>query len=211
MTVLFGTLGFRPQSLIPSIKSTENLEKVIFYHSSHKKAYEARRKIVDYCEQIGVVVAPIEVPDPFNLIPIAKRIRKDISKTKNEGKTISKFNVGGGTRLMSSAALLACILEGVPTTYVHDETLEEISLPLLRIEYSTALTDKQKEILGFLLRQKEGLPEKSLASGIGIHKSTMNHHIKELKRKGMVTVESSPHDARIRIIKVAPFVDLLIE
>ena len=29
MTVLFGTLGWRPQSLMPSIKSTEGLEKVV--------------------------------------------------------------------------------------------------------------------------------------------------------------------------------------
>src|SRR5256885_16203142 len=42
MTVLFGTLGWRPQSLLPSIRSTEDLERVVFYHSDHAKSRDAQ-------------------------------------------------------------------------------------------------------------------------------------------------------------------------
>ena len=47
MTVLFGTLGWRPQSLLPSIRSSENLEQVVFYHSDHAKSREARAKVMN--------------------------------------------------------------------------------------------------------------------------------------------------------------------
>src|SRR5947208_2759306 len=42
MTVLFGTLGWRPQSLLPSIRSTSHLDRVAFYHSDHAKSRDAR-------------------------------------------------------------------------------------------------------------------------------------------------------------------------
>ncbi len=50
------------------------------------------------------------------------------------------FNVAGGTRIMSACALLVCTLEGVNCVYVHDDTLEEIPLPMLQIRYSDVLT-----------------------------------------------------------------------
>src|SRR6266540_3897415 len=121
VTVLFGTLGWRPQSLIPSVKSTEGLERVVFYHSAHEKSRAARAKVMEYCNTLGVPAAAVELSDAFNLFQIAERIRGDVLRSRKGGTPI-RFNIAGGTRLMSSAALLVCILEGIPTTYVHDDT-----------------------------------------------------------------------------------------
>src|SRR5439155_1030304 len=130
MTVLFGTLGWRPQSLLPSIRSTSHLDRVAFYHSDHAKSRDARAKVVDFCRGLGVPCTAVEVSDAYDLLQVAGQIRADVRKEKSAGMDL-RFNIAGGTRLMSSAALLVCILEGIPATYVHDETYRELALPLL--------------------------------------------------------------------------------
>src|SRR5437773_1137256 len=121
MTVLFGTLGWRPQSLLPSIRSTSHLDRVAFYHSDHAKSRDARAKVAEFCRGLGVPCTAVEVSDAYDLLQVAGQIRADVRKEKSAGMDL-RFNIAGGTRLMSSAALLVCILEGIPATYVHDET-----------------------------------------------------------------------------------------
>jgi CRISPR locus-related DNA-binding protein len=210
MTVLFGTLGWRPESLIPSIKSTKSLEKLYFYYSDHKDSIKARDKVVEYCSTIGLVVEPMEIRKPFNLIDIATRIKKDVERVSAGGEMI-RFNIAGGTRLMSSAALLVCILKGIPTTYVHDDTFEEIQLPLLQMDYSEAFTSKQKEILKVLRKIGKPIKQTELAKQVGIHKATLNHHIKELKKRGAIEIKDHDKDGRVSMISLAPHIHLLLE
>src|SRR6266508_3875067 len=206
MTVLFGTLGWRPQSLIPSIRSTESLERVVFYHSDHAKSREARAKVMEFCRALGVSAAANEVSDAFDLLHVASQIRGDVRKERATGAEI-RFNIAGGTRLMSSAALLVCVLEGIPATYVHDDTYQEIPLPLLRITYGEGLTAKQREVLTFL---EKNFTETALAGALGVHKATMNHHLRELDAKGAIERLQDPKDARKLVIKPAPAMDLLV-
>ncbi|MFQ6061484.1 MAG: MarR family transcriptional regulator, partial [Thermoplasmata archaeon] len=181
-------------------------------HSEHKRSIDARKKVVQHCGKVGLSVTPIRLPDAFNLVDIARRIKKDIRKVKSRGQIVSRFNIAGGTRLMSSAALLVCILEGIPTIYVHDETFEEIRLPLLRMEYSVGLTKRQRAILSFMLKSKQkSFTQTELAEKINSHKATINHHVAELRKKGMILVSSDPKDNRVKRISLAPFVDLILE
>jgi len=210
MTVLFGTLGWRPQSLIPSIRGTEGLERVVVYHSDHAKSREARSRVIEFCRSLGVPASGVEVSDAFDLLHCASQIRSDVRKEKASGSSV-RFNIAGGTRLMSSAALLVCILEGIPATYVHDETYQEIPLPLLHVAYGEGLTTKQREVLGFLVNNRDrDFTETSLAKSLGVHKATMNHHLRELERKGAIERLPDPDDARQLIVKPAPGMDLLI-
>ncbi len=204
MTVLFGTLGWRPQSLVPSIRSTEGLERVTFYHSDHAKSREARAKVVEFCRTLGLAVTAVEVSDAYDLLHVASQIRADVRKERAAGEDL-RFNIAGGTRLMSSAALIVCILEGIPATYVHDETYEEIPLPLLRITYGEGLTTKQREVLTFLVKNRDrDFTETALARALGVHKATMNHHLRELETKGAIERRADPTDARQLIVKPAP-------
>lgn len=218
MAVVFGTLGYRPKSLIPTLRSTQDVEKLVFYFGADKndpdagrKVSDARKTVVDYCVKMGVAVEPVELRDPFDFKEIATRIRKDLRKHKREGKEIAVFNIAGGTRPTSSAALLVCILEGVPTVYIHDVTYEEIHLPLLKMEYDQVLSKEEKEILRFLSRNRgSDVTEVELASKLGKHKATMNHHIKNLVRKGAVRLERHPQDQRKRVVKVEDSTELLL-
>ncbi|MDH4122518.1 MAG: MarR family transcriptional regulator [Thermoplasmata archaeon] len=212
MSIVFGTLGHRPQSLIPSIKATENVERVVFYFGGDAEAAKAKDEVVDFCKRLRIPVDAIELPDVFDLMGIAKRIRSDIKDWKRRGIKIAIFNIAGGTRPTSSAALLSCILEGVPTVYVHDVTYEEISLPLLEIEYTKILSHKERKILEIIRKaqQKKPLSEVELANQFGVTKATMNYHVKQLVRKGAITLSNDPEDTRRKLVRIAPTVELLL-
>ena len=210
VTVLFGTLGWRPQSLIPSIRSTEALERVVVYHSEHAKSREARSKVLEFCRNLGVAAVGIELKDAFDLLDIARRIRGDVRSEQSKGAAL-RFNIAGGTRLMSSAALLVCILEGIPATYVHDETFKEIPLPLLRMAYGDHLTTKQREVLAFLVKNHDRtFSETELARSLGVHKATINHHLRELDGKGAIISVRDPEDARALRIRAAAGMEFLL-
>ncbi len=218
MSVVFGTLGYRPKSLIPTVKSTPNVEKVVFYYGAdpaepeaRKKVSDARTAVTEYCRSMNILSDGIELEDPFDFKRIAKRIRRDIRRHKREGMEISVFNIAGGTRPTSSAALLACILEGVPTVYVHDVTSEEIHLPLLRIEYKDVLSAEEREVLQVLLRNKNRmLTEVELAGLVGKHKATLNHHLRNLVSKGAVRLAKHPTDARKKLVRLEESSELLL-
>ena len=218
MAVVFGTLGYRPKSLIPTLRSTTGVDKLVFYYGAdkndpeaEKKVLEARKAVVEYCSKMGIAVDPVELKDPFDFKGIASRIRKDLRRHKQEGREIAVFNIAGGTRPTSSAALLVCILEGIPTVYIHDVTYEQVPLPLLKIEYDRVLSKEEKEILRFL--SKEGgrdVTEVELAAKLGKHKATMNHHVKNLVRKGAVRLEKHPTDQRKKVVRVEDSTELLL-
>lgn len=213
MSIVFGTLGHRSQSLIPTIRSTENVERVIFYYGGDEEAKRARDAVIDYCKSLRIPVDAVELPDVFDLMDIAKRIKGDIRQWKKRGSKISIFNIAGGTRPTSSAALLACILEGVPTVYVHDVTHDEIALPLLEIEYRKILSPKERKILEIIRKQqnrKKQLSQIELAKLFGVTKATMNYHVKQLLKKGVISLTPDPEDMRRKLIAIQPTVELLL-
>jgi CRISPR locus-related DNA-binding protein len=218
MVVVFGTLGFRPKSLVPTIRSTPNVDKVVFYCGADKsdteatrRVGEARKAVLEYCRSMKLAVEAVDLDDPFDFKNIAMRIRGDIRKHKREGREIAIFNIAGGTKPTSAAALLVCILEGIPTVYVHDLTYEEIPLPLLKMEYSQVLSGEEREILKTLSKNKSRkLTEVELASLIGKHKATVNHHLRNLVAKGAVRLERHPDDSRKKVVVVEESTELLL-
>jgi len=97
MTVLFGTLGWRPQSLVPTIRSTENLERVQFYHSDHAKSRDARSKVIEFCRSLGVAASAVEITDAYDLLHVAGQIRADVRKERAAGTEL-RFNIARAGR-----------------------------------------------------------------------------------------------------------------
>jgi len=218
MAVVFGTLGFRPKSLIPTIRTTPDVKKVVFYCGADKtdpdavkKVSDAKQVVLDFCGSMHIPAHAVELEDPFDFKSIAIRIRNDIRRHKKEGHEIGVFNIAGGTRPTSSAALLACILEGIPTVYMHDLTNEEIHLPLLRMEYSQVLSDGEREVLSYLMKNRQkDLIEVEIASAMKKHKATINYHLRKLVAKGAVRLEPHPRDSRKRVVRVEDSTELLL-
>ena len=212
MSLVFGTLGHRPQSLIPTIKATENVERVIFYYGGDPEATKAKDEVVEFCKDLRIPVDAVELPDVFDLMGIARKIRGDIKEWRKRGSRIAIFNIAGGTRPTSSAALLACILEGIPTVYVHDVTYDEIALPLLEIEYTKILSNKERKILEIVKKHqhKKPLSEVELSREFEVTKATMNYHVKQLLKKGAIALTPDPVDNRRKLVTIAPTVELLL-
>jgi CRISPR locus-related DNA-binding protein len=211
MAAILGTLGFHPHSLIPSIRSNEGVTKVVVFTSTHPDSRKAASIVKQYCEQIGVDLRTVEMPDAFDLMRIALSMQDEVRRLQDEGERISVFNIAGGTRLMSAAALLVCILEGLNSVYVHDDSHAEIALPLLQMKYSDILTPVQKRMLHFLLAHQEGeLSQKDIAVGMSMHKATVNHHVKELIDKGAISLVPMEHDRRTKVVRVEPSIALLL-
>jgi DNA-binding MarR family transcriptional regulator len=211
MVTILGTLGFRPETLIPTIKSTEGLNTVVAFHSDHERSISATAEIQKLCEMMGIEFVHREIPDAFDFMKVASSIQKEIEALRNKGETIAVFNIAGGTRIMSACALMMCTIEGLNSVYVHDETLEEIPLPLLHIRYSDVLTDMQKKILRYLLDNRgRSITQVELASSFNMHKATVNHHIKMLVEKGAVHLETNKADSREKLVRVEDSMGLIL-
>lgn len=208
MVTIFATLGWEPKSVIPSLKIRDNVEKLIVYHSPDKKGEYAYEKLWGYCSSIKLPLTPVKLRDQFDLIKTAKEIRKELRKYA--GKEII-FNITGGTKVMSSAALLACILEAVPAVYCNENTGKEEALPLLQIRYKDFLTKPQKNILMIIKQLGGECNAVDIAKETGLRKATVSHHIKQLEEMGLVVVETSKKDSRKKSVKLLESVELLLE
>ncbi|MEM0448531.1 MAG: MarR family transcriptional regulator [Methanomassiliicoccales archaeon] len=210
MVAILGTLGFRPQSLIPTIKSTPGVDHVVVFISPAKKSKEAVAAVVDYCRTMQIKCDVVELDDAFDLMMVAEKVQDQVLALRSAGEDIAVFNIAGGTRLMSGAALLVCIFEGLNAVYVHDDTYEEIALPFLHMKYSNALTPVEKDILKQILKHEDGISQIELAKEMGLHKATVNHHIKLLLEKGAVELITKPDDRRKKIVRVQESMRLLL-
>jgi DNA-binding MarR family transcriptional regulator len=77
--------------------------------------------------------------------------------------------------------------------------------------YAEGLTKKQREVLSFLVKNREKpFSETALARALGVHKATMNHHLRRLESMGTVERRTDPADGRRLVIVAAPGVELLL-
>jgi CRISPR locus-related DNA-binding protein len=211
MVVILGTLGHHPDTLLPTIRSTSNIDEIVVFHSDHEDSFKAVQEIGSTCEMMDVTFSPHLIPDAFDLVSTSLEIQKTIGDLRNAKKDIAVFNIAGGTRIMSASALLVCIIEGLNAVYVHDDSHKEIPLPLLQIKYSDILTDQEKLILKFLLDRKgKDTTQKDLANELHLHKATINHDVQQLIEKRAVYLEGKIGDKRVKLIRVEDSMALLL-
>src|SRR5438105_13885398 len=75
--------------------------------------------------------------------------------------------------------------------------------------YGEGLTPKQRDALAFLVKNREKrFSETALARALGVHKATMNHHLRKLEAVGAIERQSDPADGRRLIIVPAPGIEL---
>jgi CRISPR locus-related DNA-binding protein len=195
---------------MPTFRSTPDLTEVRVF--CEKAGDPSLVKIKKACASMSIRFEEVVVKNPFDLITIAKDMKREIRSIKKEGGSIAVFNISGGTRIMSAAALLISAIEGVNAVYVHDDTKKEIPLPLLHVDYSDGLNTKQREILEYLLASEDRQrTQKEIAEHMGLHKATVNHHIKAMEDKGAVRVIAKKNDGRSKYVVAEESMELLIE
>jgi len=212
MVAILGTLGFRANSLLPTIESTPGVDRVVVFCNDHPRALEALSEVRRVCSIMGIRIDRVAMPDAFDLLQAAKAMRAQVRQLKKDGQEIAVVNIAGGTKMMSAAALLVCAMEGLNSVYVHDETYREIPLPLLKVDYSQLLTTAQKEILMFIWTNRaRPMTQVEIAQGMGKHKATINHHIQILEGKNILRLVDDPRDRRKKVVRVDDALELMLE
>lgn len=144
MVVLFATLGFTPQAVIPALKHIGDLERVVVFHSHDKRSRDAKEEVRKSCESIGVDFSSYEMKDVYSITDSVSEM-SSVIKEYNARDVI--FNITGGTKMMASAALLLCVMKGIKAIYVRETDGKVLDAPLLRMSYSDVLTNREKETL----------------------------------------------------------------
>lgn len=205
MTILFGTLGFTPEKFTPTIRSRDDVERVVLFYDKHERSREARQKVTQFCHELGIDVEGVEV-DAFDLVEAAVPIRQ---KMQQYDRTSILFNVTGGTKVLASAAMLACILEGVRAIYLHDTTGDEVALPLLTIQYEDHLSSQVKKVLAYI-HQNPGCSPTDVGGAVDLAKPTITHHVKRLADYGLIEKKAHENDQRKATLWAIPSVKLLL-
>ncbi len=207
MVVVFGTLGFTPDKLTPSLRHHAPVDAVRVFHDTDERSREAADEVTEHCEEIGLACDAIEV-DAFNMLEAAGAIRAEVDAFE-PGAIV--FNITGGTAVLSCAGLLTCVLEGIraETTNLRDPSQAPEPLPLLTIEYSQLLTDAQQRVLRAISERNGKVSQSDLVDVLGLRKATVSHHVKSLKERGLV-VGTRAQDARMEYLEVPSSADLLL-
>lgn len=201
---IFGTLGFTPTKFLPTLREHDDVEKAVVFHNNNQKSQTAAKEIATYCRDVGIPYTQIPV-NAFDLVECASTMQQEIRRTQ-DGAVL--FNVTGGTKVLTAAAILTCILEGVRAVYVHEETHEEVPLPLITAPYEDLLTEPQRLVLQHVA-ENPGCSQGDLCNALTLTKPTISHHIGRLVEHGLLMQTNDPHDARRKSLHMIPSARLL--
>jgi len=208
MRILLATLGFTPKFVIPTLTTEKGVDRLVLYYGEHKNCDAAKDEVAKVCRKMKVDLKLRKMRE-FDFMYIATRMKADIEKYSQKHEIIC-FSISGGTKLMSAAAMMVSVIEGVRAVYVHEKTFDVVPLPLLQIPYTDNLTDMQRQILRLLHENGSTMKLSEIREGIGKHKSTTTHHIKELERKGVISLSNDEHDSRVKYVTMKESAALLV-
>ena len=208
MTVVFGTLGFTPEKLVPTVTKHTNVTKLVFFHDKDARGKAAAKRVKQFCKDRGLAAEAHEV-NAFDILECARQMRRAMKPYAREEII---FNLTGGTPVISSAATLVCILEGVRAVYIHEETKAEVSLPLLTIRYDAILNDAQRRVLRHVAESKQrACTQADIVRALKLSPSTVSYHVKNLCNQQLLHAEEDPKDTRSLRLRILPSATLLLE
>lgn len=204
MTVVYGTLGFTPEKLLPTLRQRQGVESLVFFHDEAEESREAAAAVRAYADDVGVAATAHEL-DAFEILDCARAIRERLAEHPSHEVV---FNITGGTPILSSAALLSCVLEGIRAVTVDERTGEEVQLPLLAVRYGELLNDAQRRVLSWIL-DHPGTTAGEVADALDLSRATVSHHVKNLRDRGLVEAGAG-EDGRTRRLEVIEAGELLL-
>jgi CRISPR locus-related DNA-binding protein len=210
MTVIMATVGFTPGKIQPIIDREDDKEELVLFYDKDSKenagrSKQAARTLEAEARKLGMAVTLREM-DAFDLVACCQEIRKEMRKRDGRDIVVS---IAGGARVLSSAALLASILEGKRVVHLNERTNEVQSLPMLRLAAEEVLSPQQRRVL-LHIRDHPGTLQRELAQVLKLTKGTVSHHVQGLKQQGLVVGEADKRDARTERLHAVASADLLL-
>jgi CRISPR locus-related DNA-binding protein len=208
VVTVFGTLGFTPEKFLPSLRHHAPIDRVCVFHDADERSHEAAEEVAEHCSNIGLPCEAVEV-DAFDMLEATKTIRDEVTEVDPSDVV---FNITGGTAVLTCAALLTSVLEGLraETTDLRDASQPPEALPLMTMSYKELLTDAQRNVLSAIAERNGKVSQRDLTDVLDLRKATVSHHVKSLKERGLVTGQRA-EDARMEYLEVPPSADLLLE
>ncbi len=203
--IIFGTLGFTPQKFLPSLRHREDVDAAVVFHDDHPDSKNAAAEVGRFCRSMDVKFESVAV-DAFDIVACASAMQKLVHR---HGPERIVFNVTGGTKVIAAAAILTCFLEGLRAVYIHDETHDEIALPLVTARYDQLLTEPQRRVLRHIAEHPR-CTQHEVGAALGISKPTTSHHVKQLMDFGLITQVQDQDDGRKRHLDIIPSARLLL-
>ncbi len=161
----------------------------------------------------------------FNFIEAFKGLERVIFREKVEGREVY-VNITGGTRLVASAALLACFLHGAKPIYVSaseytrmeviaqkaGEVFEIPSIPLDIPSVSSKSDEKKALILKTLYYEMKGyspslekLAEKMGEAATKRNLAWISYHVRQLEQKGLVQTRFLGRKLAVKLTSAGAF------
>jgi len=198
MAIMFVPVGEQIKPIYEGFKYVKNIEKVYLIASNKTERYAHDiKKRIEYIYDTEIVLV-----DPEKLDDIMEKLIDVVSENKDK-EIIS--NITGGTKVMSHACYILCSYLGGDAFYIFkrdDGSMEYVDMPMLKIKLNSVIEDRStRERILEKLMESEYDSMTSLARELRIKDSTLSVILDQLKEQGLVILERSGRNLRIKISK----------
>lgn len=199
MVTVLGTLGFHAEKFLPAIRSLPDVRKVIVYDApgeTEKKDARAKRTLRQVRRSLAkakVVLIETHLKDPWDVSAMMAAFLQDLRRERADRCV---FNLTGGTKTMTVAATLACVITDTRAVYVPEESerMDLVDVPLPTVLVGSILTKGKAKVLEALSnRDFDSMAE--LAAEVRLAPATVSHHVLTLRQLRALEVERG-EDAR---------------
>jgi DNA-binding MarR family transcriptional regulator len=146
--------------------------------------------------------------DAYDLVDDAVRIRQELRRHKRHEQ---RMNLTGGTGILTGAALLASLLEGVPCVYVREEEQRELALPFIRMPADRLLHPARRRVLEAVAAAAKPCSQTELGRILKLSKPAVHHHVRQLAAMGLVYHVPTVEDKRHKLLRAADAARLLLD
>lgn len=190
MRALICTFGFDADKIILAMKCVKH-DRLVLVTGTDNLEHDSFDRISTLCERLRT---PLEVvtTDKFDMLASMMVFQDLVGRLRSEGFDVS-MDIGGGVHTLGLAALLTAINLGIETWHIDRDP---IRLPVLSgVSISSRLSADQRTLL---LQIGPGARMDGLRLP-GNRKDAVKRVLLELKRSGMVRVESALPDAKVSL------------
>jgi CRISPR-associated protein Csa3 len=193
MTVMICTVGESPEPIEYGIYNHENRPNNIFLIGT-KEVKHVSEQIIKKTKKIfpHIKFHTKEINSKTNLEEMMSKIIEIYSK---HPKTTIDINITGGTKVMSSAAMIAAYFTGTNVFYIDEKGKNPqekiIKLPIPKFDFKKILKEKDKIILSHIItNEKTGKTQNQtqIAKALNENTKSLNHRLRTLEQKGLITI-----------------------
>jgi len=178
---LISTVGETEAPILEGIRFCGDIRRIILLSS--KDTSQIAEKIA---EKIQIYEVRHVLVDAFDFSDVVNKI-VEVSR-EQEGSLV--FDITGGTKIMSSAAVFSASFLNAKVLYIQykNDKMSPLWVPVVRISLKDYLRPMLISLLK-ILSEKDGISYKQIAKTIDLSVVAVSSNMEQLRAKGLVEVE----------------------